>query len=165
MLTIADFDFLAWANRCMVFPGDMIENMTTKCGIDQDRALELAYSGAIKEKRCLLALYQDYCQTPGPEQDAFMAYMTWAYNRYKETLKPETMIYADVYRGLPIGSVTFTPGEAGGWRFIPFTTAHQPSRKFWADMEGCIPTWALARRGQLMTKAQFNQKFPHHALK
>ena len=165
MLQLNDFAFLAWADQTMTFHDDMLRVMTGKLGIDQDMALQLAYSAAILERHSLVALFQDYCQEPGPEQDAFMAYMAYAYGCYEKTKSNTTMLYVDENRGLPIGSVTFTPGETGGWRFLPMTTAHQPSRKFWPDMEDCIPAWALARKGVLMTKAQFNLKFPHHALK
>lgn len=65
--------------------------------------------------------------------------------------------------GVPSGRCVYTPQR--GWKFFPITCAHQPSRKFWATMEDCIPAWAAAREGVLMTKAQFNLKFPRNALK
>lgn len=166
MLTIADFNFLVWMKQAMfVSLSDTVEAMVEKCHIDRDIALKLAYSPAIVGCQGPVALFQDCCKTPGPEQDAFMKFVGYAYDLYQKTLQPENMLYVDMNRGLPIGSVTFTPGEEGGWRFLPFTTAHQPSRKFWATMEDCIPAWAAAREGVLMTKAQFNLKFPRNALK
>ena len=41
-------------------------------------------------------------------------------------------------RELVVGALTHNPF---GWRFLPHTTAHQPSRKSWASPDEAVPRW------------------------
>lgn len=161
-MQLCDFDFLAWVERSMLFRDTFLATLTDKLGVTKEVADTLAFSGAIREHKGLIALFQDYCQEPGPEQDAFMAFVTYAQGLYKQTQDVTSFVFA-TETGLVIGKVAATSGQ--GWKFYPFTNVHQPSRKFWSDPRDAVPEWAKARGGTFMTKAEFNQKFPNNPLK
>lgn len=72
------------------------------------------------------------------------------------TAKQETMILVDE-RGIKIGACVHYPLR-NGWQFIPATTAHRGSRKFWASATACIPKWAFDASEDLLTATEFNAK-------
>ena len=52
--------------------------------------------------------------------------------------------------GLILGNLVSYPD---GWRFLPQTDAHKPSRKAWPTPEAAIPRWARNLMDKIQTKA------------
>ena len=42
-----------------------------------------------------------------------------------------------------------------GWRFLPNTTSHKPSRKAWPSAVACIPRWAFDLSNDLLTAEEW----------
>lgn len=76
---------------------------------------------------------------------------------------PKPVMIAHTAEGLPLGRCLYTSQR--GWKFIPMTNTHQPSRKFWGNVDECVPPWAERQMAGLIPLEQFNAKFPAYALK
>ena len=46
-------------------------------------------------------------------------------------------------------------GNVTGWRFLPNTTSHKPSRKAWPRAVQCIPKWAFDLSDDLLTSEEW----------
>ena len=61
-------------------------------------------------------------------------------------IKTAMVIKVITKTGLQLGHVTKDPT---GYRFLPATCAHKPSRKGWPKPSQCIPAWARKMGGRM----------------
>ena len=74
--------------------------------------------------------------------------------------KQETLVIAKLIEGQPairIGVCAHYP-KAGGWKFLPSTANHQPSRKYWPEANDCIPAWALDLSTDMFTASEWLER-------
>lgn len=57
--------------------------------------------------------------------------------------------------GEVIGRSVETPK---GWRFLPNTSAHQPSRRYWPSAVACIPKWAFEMGDELISAEEWRRR-------
>ena len=45
-----------------------------------------------------------------------------------------------------------------GWRFLPQTTSHKPSRRAWPTANECIPGWAFTMADDFLTAKEWEDR-------
>ena len=73
-----------------------------------------------------------------------------------DTRKEETLVLVTA-TGAAIGNIVHYPAE-GGWRFLPATTSHRPSRKVWPTANKAIPEWAFKLSNEMLTVPEFRAR-------
>jgi hypothetical protein len=73
-----------------------------------------------------------------------------------ETVDTETKFLVSE-RGHLVGTVSYRPG-APGWFFIPYTTAHSPSRRPHETAAKAIPTWARKPTNRLISREEWDAR-------
>jgi len=76
-----DWDFLAWIERAMMFPGDMFKEMQ-EAGLTDYEAYTFSASEAVRKHHSVVRMFQDY-GSDGELRIAFEKWINWCYSKYR----------------------------------------------------------------------------------